>query len=198
VRKPATGNVRRGTLTFFRSPAAFRAWLERHHATRTEVVVGYHKRATGRPSLTWSESVDEALCFGWIDGVRRSIDDERYCIRFTPRKKGSNWSAVNVRKVAELTTAGRMRPAGLAAFERRLAEKSRIYSYEDRKTATLTPAHAKIFRANARAWSFFQTLPPSNRRTIAYWIAFAKKEETKLKRLERAIAACAARRRMGW
>ena len=123
--------------TFFATPEDFRAWLEAHHDTATELLVGFHKKGSGRPSITWPESVDQALCFGWIDGVRRRIDDDSYSIRFTPRKQRSNWSVVNVRRVGELTELGLMRPAGLAAFERRSDDRTAIYAYEQRKAAKL-------------------------------------------------------------
>ena len=125
--------------TFFATPEDFRAWLEEHHDTETELLVGFHKKGSGRPSITWPESVDQALCFGWIDGVRRRIDDDSYSIRFTPRKQRSTWSAVNVRRVGELTELGLMRPAGVAAFERRSDDRTAIYAYEQRKTAELDP-----------------------------------------------------------
>jgi uncharacterized protein YdeI (YjbR/CyaY-like superfamily) len=130
--------------TFFATPARFRAWLEAHHARATELWVGFHRRGSGKPSLTWPESVDEALCFGWIDGVRKSIDATSFAIRFTPRKPSSTWSAIKVAKVAKLEAEGRMRPAGRAAFERRSAVKTQIYSYEQRQAATLAPSHAVV------------------------------------------------------
>jgi uncharacterized protein YdeI (YjbR/CyaY-like superfamily) len=181
---------------FFATPEAFRAWLVKHHETADEVLVGFYKRTSGRPSITWPESVDQALCFGWIDGIRRTLDETRYTIRFTPRRKGSGWSTVNIARVAALTKAGLMHPAGLAAFERRLTEKSRIYSYEQRHTAELDDALASRLRANAGAWRFFQEQPPSYRRTAVYWITSAKKPETRLKRLERLIAASVQGKRL--
>src|SRR3954451_10588727 len=137
---------------FFATPAEFRAWLAEHHETETELLVGFHKKGSGRPSITWPESVDEALCFGWIDGVRRRIDDEAYSIRFTPRKAHSMWSAINIKRVAELIEDGLMRPAGLAAFERRSEERSGIYSYEQRKAARFDADQEREFRANEAAW----------------------------------------------
>ena len=145
--------------------------------------MGFCKKASGKPSITWPESVDEALCFGWIDGIRRSVDDERYTIRFTPRKARSTWSAVNIKRVAELTKLGRMRPAGIRAFERRETARSQIYAYEQRSEAVLDDAGEREFRASDRAWTFFQTQPPSYRRTAIYWVMTAKKEETRRKRL---------------
>jgi uncharacterized protein YdeI (YjbR/CyaY-like superfamily) len=179
---------------FFETPADFRAWLEEHHAAESELVVGFHKKGTGRPSLTWPESVDQALCFGWIDGVRRSLDDHSYTIRFTPRKARSTWSAVNIKRAGELIEAGLMNPAGLAAFERRSEDRSRIYAYEQRKQAKLDPAAQKEFRANRRAWAFFSEQAPSYRRTATYWVISAKKEETRRKRLKTLIEDSAAGR----
>ena len=173
---------------YFATPAAFRAWLEAHHATSTELLVGFYKRGSGKSSITWPESVDEALCFGWIDGVRRSIDDERYTIRFTPRKARSTWSAINIKRVAELTKLGRMQPAGMEAFARRQETKSQIYSYEQRVEATLDDEFQRQFRANRRAWEWFQTQPTWYRRTATYWVMTAKKEETRRKRLATLIA----------
>jgi uncharacterized protein YdeI (YjbR/CyaY-like superfamily) len=169
--------------TFFDSPAAFRAWLDEHHATAKELWVGFYKKSSGRPSITWPESVDEALCFGWIDGIRKSIDDISYIIRFTPRKPRSNWSAVNIARVAELTRLGRMRPAGQKAFEQRTEEKSGVYSYEQRHAAQLDEAYEQQFRANPAAWDFFQAQPAGYRRTAIWWVVSAKKEATRLKRL---------------
>ena len=137
--------------TFFETPAAFRAWLEQHAATATELWVGYYKKETGRPSITWPESVDEALCFGWIDGIRKRIDDSSYAIRFTPRKPRSTWSAINVRRVGELTQQGRMRPAGLKAFAERSEAKTGIYAYEQRAGAALDPEFEQLFRGNQPA-----------------------------------------------
>jgi uncharacterized protein YdeI (YjbR/CyaY-like superfamily) len=179
---------------FFASPAAFRAWLEKNHATASEVLVGFHKRATGKPTLTWSESVDEALCFGWIDGVRKKIDDEAYTIRFTPRKPTSIWSAINVAKVAALREAGKMTPAGEAAFAKRTAAKTGVYSFERNEAAKLSPEHAKKLAANKRAAAYFAEQPPWYRRTATHWVISAKKEETRDKRLAELIAESAAGR----
>src|SRR5947199_2200956 len=144
---------------FFATPADWRKWLEQNHEREKEVLVGFYKKNSGKPSITWPESVDEALCFGWIDGVRRRIDDVSYSIRFTPRKKTSTWSAINIARVAELTKLGRMQPAGLRAFEQRREEKSAIYSYEN-EVRTLTADDEKKFRANQKAWQFFNAQPP--------------------------------------
>jgi uncharacterized protein YdeI (YjbR/CyaY-like superfamily) len=160
----------------------FRRWLEAHHATDTEVWVGFYKKGTGRPTMTWSESVDEALCYGWIDGVRKSLDAERYVIRFSPRKAVSIWSNVNIAKVGRLIEAGRMRPAGMAAWARRDETKSGIYSFE-RMAATLNDAQTAQFRKNRRAWSFFEKQPPYYKRVAAHYVSSAKREETRARRL---------------
>ena len=182
-------------VQFFATPGEFRAWLEANHATATELWAGFYKKATGKPSATWSELVDQALCFGWIDGVRMSIDQERYTNRFTPRRKGSNWSAVNLDKIAHLTEQGLMKPAGLAAYGARLPEKSRRYSYEGRDTPLDTEAEA-IFRKNAEAWAFFQSQAPWYRRIAGYWVMSAKREETRRSRLSQLIADSAEGRRI--
>jgi uncharacterized protein YdeI (YjbR/CyaY-like superfamily) len=168
---------------FFETPAKWRAWLDANHAKATEVIVGFHKRGTGTPSITWPESVDEALCFGWIDGVRRRIDEERYEIRFTPRKKTSIWSTVNVKRVAELEAEGRMRPAGLAAFAARKEARTSVYAYEQRTDAALPPEYEKRLRANAAAWKDWSARPPGYRKTAAWRVISAKQEATREKRL---------------
>ena len=179
---------------YFPSPAAFRDWLEAHHASADELWVGYHKRATGTPSLTWPESVDEALCYGWIDGLRKRVDDERYAIRFTPRRPGSNWSRVNLARVAALTAEGRMRPAGIAAFEGRKPEADER-SYEDRPD-DLPESYVVAFRErDAAAWDFFLAQSRSYRRLVIGWILSAKREETRLRRLEGIVEASAGGRR---
>ena len=180
--------------TFFATPEEFRAWLEAHHADERELLVGFHKKATGRPCMTWPESVDEALCFGWIDGVRRSLGDESYTIRFTPRKPRSTWSAVNIRRAGELIADGRMRPAGLAAFEARTDDRSAIYAYEQRHAAKLEPDEERELRANALAWKYFQSRPPSYRKTAIWWVVSAKRDETRRKRLRTLIDDSAAGR----
>jgi uncharacterized protein YdeI (YjbR/CyaY-like superfamily) len=150
--------------------------------------VGFHKKGSGQPSLTWPESVDEALCFGWIDGVRKSLDETSYVIRFTPRKPKSNWSAVNVRRVEELTRLGRMRPAGHKAFAVRSEEKTGVYSFEQKQAARLDAAGEESFRANKRAWEFYQAQAPWYRKVTAHWVTSAKKEETRQRRLATLIA----------
>ena len=182
--------------TFFPTPADFRAWLERNHDTKAELLVGFYKKGSGRPSITWPESVDQALCFGWIDGVRRGIDDESYTIRFTPRKVTSTWSSVNIKRVGELTSEGLMRPAGLEAFERRSAAKSGIYSYEQRREAKLDAEQERQFRAHEQAWSFFQSQPAGYRRTATYWVVSAKRDETRRRRLATLIDDSANGRRL--
>lgn len=169
--------------TFFATPAELRAWFEKHHDTAKELWVGFYKKGSGRSGITWPESVDEALCFGWIDGVRKSIDDSSYTNRFTPRTRRSNWSAVNIGRVEELKRAGRMRPAGLAAFERRSEDRSGVYSYEQRHKAKLDRAQEKRFRENRKAWDFFKAQPGWYRTTAIWWVVSAKKEETRLRRL---------------
>ena len=179
---------------FFATPAEFRTWLAAHHQTARELWVGFYKKGAGRPSITWPESVDEALCFGWIDGVRKSIDDASYMIRFTPRAPRSTWSAVNIDRVTELTAQGRMHPAGLQAFEKRTEAKSRIYAYEQGKQAGFDEVHEREFRRHAKAWKFFQAQPPWYRRTASWWVMSAKKEETRQKRLAALIADSEAAR----
>jgi uncharacterized protein YdeI (YjbR/CyaY-like superfamily) len=175
---------------FFATPAVFRRWLRANRSKGDELWVGYYKRHTGRPSLTWPESVDEALCFGWIDGIRRSLDADSYMIRFTPRRSRSQWSDVNIVRAQALIAEGRMQPAGLRAFEARPARETG-YSYE-RAKASLTPEDEQTFRRAKRAWSWFQSRPPGYRRTVAHWVASAKKPETRAKRLRELIAHCEA------
>jgi uncharacterized protein YdeI (YjbR/CyaY-like superfamily) len=176
---------------FFRSPEEFRAWLDKHHETEKELLVGFHKVATGKPSLTWPQSVDEALSFGWIDGVRRSLGDESYTIRFTPRKPTSIWSAINIRRVAELTREGRMRPAGLAAYAKRRDDKSAIYSYE-RANKTPHPSVIDAIRKNRKAWAWFSAQAPGYQWQTSDWVNSAKKEETRARRLE-SLIECSSR-----
>lgn len=172
--------------TFFPTPADFRAWLEKYHATEPELVVGFYKKDSGKTSITWPESVDEALCFGWIDGVRKRRDDQSYTIRFTPRKPGSIWSAVNIKNVEKLIAEGRTQPAGLSAFEKRSDEKSVVYSYE-RAKATLSEAEEQEFRSNVPAWEYFETRPRSYRKAAVWWVISAKKDETRRARFEKLI-----------
>ncbi|MEO5754256.1 MAG: YdeI/OmpD-associated family protein [Chthoniobacterales bacterium] len=180
---------------FFAMPAELRKWFHRHHAREKELWVGFYKKASGKPSITWPESVDEALCVGWIDGIRKTIDAESYQIRFTPRRRGSIWSAVNIKRVEVLTRKKRMQPSGLAAFAARVENKSGIYAYEQR-TAELPEPYAGLLRANQPAWDFFQAQPPSYRKTLSWWIVSAKQEETRRKRIAKLIAASAKRQRL--
>jgi uncharacterized protein YdeI (YjbR/CyaY-like superfamily) len=178
--------------TFFATAAAFRQWLEKHHETESELLVGFYKRGSARPSMTWPESVDEALCFGWIDGVRRSLGEDAYTIRFTPRRPASIWSAVNVAKVAELVRAGKMRPSGERAFAARKAEKTGVYSFERNAEAVLPAAQAEQLRKNRKAAAFFDAQPPWYRRSAIHWVISAKREETRQRRLAQLIADSAA------
>jgi uncharacterized protein YdeI (YjbR/CyaY-like superfamily) len=180
---------------FFRTPAELRRWFEQNHAAAREILVGFHKKDSGRKSVTWPESVAEALCFGWIDGVRRRIDDDSYSIRFTPRRPASRWSAINVRLVRELEASGRMTPAGRAVFDGRRNPDSEGYSYEKRD-GTLDPALERAFRKNTQAWTFFQAQPPGYRRTVCWWVMSAKQEDTRSRRLAKLLASSAAGRRL--
>ena len=175
------------TPTFFAKQSDFRNWLEKNHKKETELLVGFYKVDSGKQSMTWTQSVDEALCFGWIDGVRKSIDNDSYQIRFTQRKPTSIWSAVNIQKIEVLTKQGRMQPAGLASFENRKENKSKIYSYENEEVK-FSPELKKQFKANKNAWDYFQSLAPSYRKPSTNWVMSAKQETTKLKRLNELIA----------
>lgn len=181
--------------TFFSTRAQFRAWLKKHHQAADELWVGYYRKDSGKPSVTWQETVEEALCFGWIDGIRKKISDEAYTNRFTPRRPASNWSAINIAHVERLTKEGRMEPAGLAAFARRTEAKSRIYHYEQADVPEFPPAILKKFKANKKAWAFFMTLPPYYRKGETRWICSAKNEETRMRRLDKVMAACESGRR---
>jgi uncharacterized protein YdeI (YjbR/CyaY-like superfamily) len=183
--------------TFFATRAAFRRWLARHHASASELWVGFYKKGSGRPSITWPESVDEALCFGWIDGVRRSIDQDSYVIRFTPRTRQSRWSLVNTRRAEELARLGRMRPAGQRAFDARDAGKSGAYSFERRETPSLTADETMRFRANRDAWTYFSAQPPGYRRVATWWVVSARRDDTRVRRLATLIDDSAAGRRLG-
>lgn len=182
--------------TFFATPAAFRKWLKTHHSRARELLVGFYRKGSGRPSITWPESVDEALCVGWIDGVRRRIDEQSYSIRFTPRKATSTWSSINLRKMATLIREGRVRPVGLKAFKLRAPEKSGIYSYEQRKAARLDAASEREFRSHKAAWQFFEAQAPSYRQIVTWWVVCGRKEETRRNRLARLIEASGNRRRL--
>jgi len=180
---------------FFRTPEDFRIWLEKNHTTATELWVGFYKRDSGKRSITWPESVDQALCFGWIDGVRKRVDEISYQIRFTPRRRGSIWSATNIKRAKELVEQNRMRPTGLRAFAARIENKSGIYSYEQR-TTELEESHATHLKKNKAAWNFFKIQPPSYRKMISWWIVSAKKEETRMARLAKLISESAKGKRL--
>jgi len=180
---------------FFRTPADFRNWLEKNHTAATELWVGFYKRDSGKPSITWPESVDQALCFGWIDGIRKRVDEISYRIRFTPRRDGSIWSAINIKRAKELVRQKQMRPTGLKAFATRIENKSGIYSYEQRSTELSEP-YARFLKKNNAAWNFFENQPPSYRKMVAWWIISAKKEETRMARLAKLISESAKRKRL--
>ena len=173
-------------LKFFKIPSDFRKWFENHHGSETELWVGFYKKDSGKKSITWPQSVDEALCFGWIDGLRRGIDEVSYKIRFTPRKQRSTWSAVNIKRAGELIEQGLMQPTGLKAFAARKENRSGIYSYEQR-SPELPEQYAKQLKQNSAAWKFFQAQPPSYRKAANWWVLSAKQEETSLRRLDKLI-----------
>ena len=184
MRRPPTtsAGIDRVKPTFFRDAAAFHRWLEKHHASRDELIVGFHRKASGKPSITYPEALDEALCFGWIDGVRRTLDETSYSIRFTPRRPKSIWSRVNIARVGVLTAEGRMQPPGIAAFERRDETKSDLYSYEARSRG-FDEKTERLLRAEPRAWAFFQAQSPWFQRNASFWVMSAKREETRARRL---------------
>ena len=176
---------------FFKTPEAFRSWLENNYDKKTELIVGYYKVGSGKPSMTWSESVDQALCFGWIDGVRRSIDENSYQIRFTPRRQDSIWSSVNIRKIKELSEKGLMHEAGLSSFKHRKEHRSEVYTHENEETE-FSPAIEKQFKSHKAAWQFFQSLAPSYRKLSKNWVMGAKQQATRDKRLRELIGASEA------
>jgi uncharacterized protein YdeI (YjbR/CyaY-like superfamily) len=180
---------------FFQTPADFGTWLEENHATATELWVGFYKKDSGKPSITWPESVDQALCFGWIDGIRQGVDEISYQIRFTPRRRGSIWSATNIKRAKELVRQKQMRPTGLKAFATRIENKSGIYSYEQRSTELKRP-YAKLLEKNKAASNFFKKQSPSYRKMIDWWIISAKKEETRMARLAKLISESAKGKRL--
>ena len=181
---------------FFATPEQFREWLDKNHASAKEIAVGFYKKGSGKKSITYPEALDEALCFGWIDGVRRSIDETSYTQRFTPRRPRSIWSLINLKHVERLKKEGRMRPAGLEAFAKRDPKRTGIYSFEN-QPRELSAEYEKEFRKNKAAWEFFQTYPPFLKKTVSFWVMSAKKEETRLKRLRQLIESSARGERMG-
>jgi uncharacterized protein YdeI (YjbR/CyaY-like superfamily) len=183
------------TATFFATQAAFRKWLKKHHKKETELLVGFYKVDSGKPSMTWSQSVDQAICFGWIDGVRRLIDKERYSIRFTPRRSTSIWSAINIKKVEELNKLDLMTPEGQKAFDLRTESKSGIYSHE-KEPVDLNPNYKRRFKMNKLAWEFFNEQAPSYKKVMIHWIMNAKQEKTRLSRLEKTINISGQQKRM--
>ncbi|MDQ5823251.1 MAG: YdeI/OmpD-associated family protein [Chloroflexota bacterium] len=183
-------------VTFFESPSEFREWLEQNHDSAKELWVGFYKKGFGKAGITWPEAVDQALCFGWIDGIRKRVDETSYTNRFTPRRRGSTWSAVNIKRVGELTELGLMRPAGLDAFEKRDEAKAQLYSYE-RAQSKLDETYERQFREHERAWAFFSAQAPSYRRTSSWWVMSAKKEETRQRRLAALIEASERGEKLG-
>lgn len=177
-------------VKFFRSPPALQKWFAKHHATSQELWVGYFKAGSGKASIRWPESVDEALCVGWIDGIRKSVDRISYTIRFTPRKRTSIWSAINIRRARAMIEEGRMQPAGLRAFEARKENRSGIYSYEQRSPELPDP-YGQLLRKNKSAWDYFQAQAPWYRKAVCWWVVSAKKEETRFARLRKLIDDCA-------
>ncbi len=181
---------------YFKDQYEFRQWLEENHADKKELLVGFYKISTGKPSMTWSESVDQAICFGWIDGIRKTVDNESYCIRFTPRKPTSTWSKVNIQKAETLIKNKLMTAAGLEAYSRRTTENSGIYSFENEEIL-LTSELETIFRENITAWEFFSNqTPPSYRKMVIHWVMSAKQEITRIARLEKLIAASEQKKRI--
>jgi uncharacterized protein YdeI (YjbR/CyaY-like superfamily) len=183
------------TPKFFPTQEDFRRWLEENHDRETEIIVGYYNVKSGKGGITWSESVDQALCFGWIDGVRRNIDEESYCNRFTPRRTGSNWSAINIAKIEDLTKKGLMKPSGIAAFEKRKNEKSAIYAYEN-ELKKFSDEFEKHFKANKKAWDFFAKQANWYKKQMINWVMTAKQEKTRESRLEKLIAASTDEKRL--
>ena len=188
-------SISKESVTFFKTQDDFREWLEINHEKETELIVGFYKVKSGKPSMNWSQSVDQALCFGWIDGIRKSMDEESYSIRFTPRKNTSNWSEINIKKVEELTRAGLMKPAGMKAFSFRKESKSGIYSYEN-EAESFDYQDEKLFRENEKAWEFFMKQAPSYRKAVVRWIYSAVQEIIRQSRLEKTIKQCEKQKRI--
>lgn len=176
--------------TYFATAADFRQWLEKNHRSAEELLVGFWKKGSGKPSIDWPQARDQALCFGWIDGVRRSLGEDAYTIRFTPRRKGSIWSKVNVERYAALTDAGQMTEAGVRAYEEN-KHKSGLYAYEN-KLAKLAGEDEAMFRRNKAAWSDWEGRPPGYRKVVLHWVTSAKRPETRAKRLNILIESSAA------
>jgi uncharacterized protein YdeI (YjbR/CyaY-like superfamily) len=192
----AGGKLEPHDVRFFATPAELRDWFDEHHASEPELWLGYHKKGTGRPSVNWPQAVDEALCVGWIDGILKRVDDATHVQRFTPRRKGSNWSAINVAKVAALTAEGRMRPAGLTAFDSRTDANTAVYAYEQAE-AFFTDEETVRFRADTTAWADWQLRSPSYRRTVTHWVTSAKQAATRERRLAALIADSRAGQEVG-
>ena len=188
-------SISKESVTFFKTQDDFREWLEINHEKVMELIVGFYKAKSGKPSMNWSQSVDQALCFGWIDGIRKSMDEESYSIRFTPRKNTSNWSEINIKKVEELTRAGLMKPAGMKAFSFRKESKSGIYSYEN-EAESFDYQDEKLFRENEKAWEFFMKQTPSYRKAVVRWINSAVQKITRQSRLEKTIKQCEKQKRI--
>lgn len=188
-------SISKESVTFFKTQDDFREWLEINHEKVMELIVGFYKVKSGKPSMNWSQSVDQALCFGWIDGIRKSMDEESYSIRFTPRKNTSNWSEINIKKVEELTRAGLMKPAGMKAFSFRKESKSGIYSYEN-EAESFDYQDEKLFRENEKAWEFFMKQTPSYRKAVVRWINSAVQKITRQSRLEKTIKQCEKQKRI--
>lgn len=182
--------------TFFEHEKDFRAWLQKYYKTKNELLIGFYKKGSGRVSITWPESVDQALCFGWIDGVRKNIDEVSYSIRFTPRKPGSIWSAVNIDKMEKLMAAGLVMPEGVIAFEKRTEAKSRVYSHERTEDAVLPEVLENAFRAEKEAWEFFTTQPPGYKKVMLHWVTSAKQEATQKRRFEKLLEASKQQKRL--
>jgi uncharacterized protein YdeI (YjbR/CyaY-like superfamily) len=189
-------NVAGRDLTFFPTAGRFRAWLSKNSIGQTELLVGFYKVGSGLPSMTWPDAVDEALCFGWIDGLRRGIDEQTYSIRFTPRKRSSIWSAVNIRKYELLLAAGRLTPAGIEAFAHRQESRSRVYAHEQTVSPELSAEESSVFRLHEKAWTYFEACPPGYRKLMLHWITKAKRAPTRSTRFQALLKACAAAERV--
>ena len=181
---------------FFATADELRAWFHEHHETAPELFVGYWKKGTGGTGVSHPEAIEQALCFGWIDSVARRLDDRRYQVRFTPRRRSSVWSAVNVAKIAELTERGLMHPAGVRAFELRKPDQVAVYSYENPESAQFTAEQTALFRANPAAWEWFSRQTPAYRRSATHWVVTAKRPETRARRLAQLIADSADGRKV--